>query len=226
MRVLLVEDDPGIRSVIERALREVGHAVDGYTRSDDALVGAELEPFDLLILDVMLPGSIDGIELCRRVRATKQDVPILILTALDSPRRRVEGLDAGADDYLVKPFHLVELLARVRALLRRAPHADPPQLSCGVLQLDPATMQVVNAGHTIDVTSREFAVLEYLMRSPDRVITRSELLDHLWDANYDGYSNVVASCIRRLRSKLTEHGGPDPISTRRGAGYILESRTS
>jgi DNA-binding response OmpR family regulator len=226
MRVLLVEDDPGIRSVIERALREASHAVDSFTRSDEALVAAELEPFDLLILDVMLPGSIDGIELCRRVRTGKPDVPILILTALDSPRRRVEGLDAGADDYLIKPFHLVELLARVRALLRRAPHADPPQLSSGALHLDPATMQVENAGHAITLTSREFAVLEYLMRSPDRVITRSELLDHLWDGNYDGYSNVVASCIRRLRHKLTEHGGSDPISTRRGTGYILESRTS
>ncbi|NQX11789.1 response regulator transcription factor [Microbacteriaceae bacterium VKM Ac-2855] len=225
MRVLLVEDDPGIRSIIERALREAGHAVDDYVRSDEALMAAELEPFDLLILDVMLPGSIDGIELCRRVRTTKLDVPILILTALDSPRRRVEGLDAGADDYLVKPFHLAELLARVRALLRRAPRADPPQLDSGVLHLNPATMTVENAGHGIALTSKEFAVLEYLMRSPDRVITRSELIDHLWDANYDGYSNVVASCIRRLRHKLTEHGGPDPISTRRGTGYILESRT-
>lgn len=225
MRILVVEDDPGIRSVIERALREAGHAVDGFTRSDEALVAAELEPFDLLILDVMLPGTIDGIELCRRVRMTKRDVPILILTALDSPRRRVEGLDAGADDYLIKPFHLVELLARVRALLRRAPHADPPELMSGTLRLDPATMRVTNEDRAIDLTSREFAVLEYLMRSPDRVITRSELLDHLWDANYDGYSNVVASCIRRLRHKLTEHGGPDPISTRRGTGYLLESRT-
>lgn len=226
MRILVVEDDSRIRSVIERALREAGHAVDGFGRSDEAIVAAELEPYDLLVLDVMLPGGMNGIEMCRRIRDSKPDVPILILTALDSPGRRVEGLDAGADDYLVKPFHLVELLARVRALLRRAPRADSPVLSAGAIRLDPASRRVQNGDREISLTGKEFAVLEYLLRSPGRVVTRSELIDHLWDANYDGYSNVVASSVRHLRRKLTAHGEADPIRTHRGAGYLLESDAS
>lgn len=221
MRILVAEDEPRLRSLLERVLRESGYAVDAYADGDSALFAAETDSVDLLILDIMLPGSIDGIEVCRRVRENDTNVPILMLTALDAPRHRVGGLDSGADDYLTKPFHLPELLARVRALLRRAPVAVAPVLTVGALSLDPAARTVHRAGRTIDLSAREFAVLELLMRNPDRVVSSSEFIDHAWDAHYDGYSNVVASTIRHVRGKLARPGQPDPIDTLRGSGYVL-----
>jgi DNA-binding response OmpR family regulator len=226
MRILVAEDDARLRSVLERALHESGYAVDACADGESALFALETDGADLLILDIMLPGELDGIEVCRRVRAAGRHVPILLLTALDAPRHRVGGLDAGADDYLVKPFHLPELLARVRALLRRAPVAVPPILVVGALELDPTRRVVRRAGREILLTAREFAVLELLMRSPGRVLTPSEFIDHAWDANYDGYSNVVASTIRHLRGKLHEPGKADPIANVRGAGYVLTEGAS
>lgn len=226
MRILVAEDEARLRSLIERALRESGYAVDAFPDGESALFAAETDSFDLLILDIMMPGDLDGIEVCKRVRATTSGVPILILTALDGPQHRVRGLDSGADDYLVKPFHLGELLARVRALLRRAPLAAAPVLQVGGLRMDPAAHTVTRDGRALEVTAREFAVLELFLRHPGRVLTASEFIEHAWDAQYDGYSNVVASAIRHLRGKLTSTGGVDPIVTVRGRGYLLDGGVS
>jgi len=222
MRILIAEDDPRLRSLLERALRESGYTVDAYADGAEALFAAETESYDLLALDVMMPG-VDGVEICRRLRAAGSGVPILVLTALDGLGHRVDGLDAGADDYLTKPFHLPELLARVRALLRRPAVAVAPVLRIGTLTLDPASRQVRREDRPVELTAREFSVLELLMRSPGRVVSTSEFIDHAWDVNYDGTSNVVASTIRHLRGKLRLPGREDPISTHRGAGYVLSA---
>lgn len=158
---------------------------------------------------------------CRRIRTLRTGVPILMLTALDGMRTKVEGLDAGADDYVVKPFHVAELLARVRALLRRSPSAHFPVLTAAGVSLDPATRTARRGSRSILLTAKEFAVLEYLLRNAGRIVSSSELIDHAWDNNYDGYSNVVQTYIRYLRQKLTEGGEPDVIETRRGAGYLI-----
>lgn len=221
MRILLAEDDPRLRSLLERALREHCYAVDAYADSDSALFAAETEPADLLILDIMLPGSLTGVEVCQRVREGNTDVPILLLTALDGPQHRVHGLDSGADDYLTKPFHLPELLARVRALLRRAPSGVAPVLQIGGLRLDPSSRSVTRDGQIVDLTAREFAALELLMRRAGAAVSASDFIDHAWDANYEGYSNVVASTIRHLRGKLALEGREDPIATLRGSGYSI-----
>ncbi|GAA1778779.1 response regulator transcription factor [Leucobacter iarius] len=223
MRILIAEDDARLRSVLERALRESGYVVDAHGDGPSALFAAETDGADLLILDIMLPGGIDGLEVCRRVRANDPGVPILLLTALDGTAHRVDGLDSGADDYLVKPFRLPELLARVRALLRRSALAVHPVLEVGELRLDPAARAVHCDGRPVDLTAREFAVLELLMRNPGRVLSASDFIDHAWDTNYEGYSNVVASTIRHLRGKLGEAGAADRIETRRGSGYVLEA---
>ncbi|GIG20045.1 DNA-binding response regulator [Cellulomonas chitinilytica] len=209
--------------MLVQALSESGYATDAAATGDEALEALQVEAYDAAVLDVMLPG-ISGIEVCRVVRADGSAVPILLLTALDATRHRVAGLDAGADDYLVKPFHLAELTARVRALLRRSPRTDPPQLQVGALRLDPATRVVAYAGDAVELTAKEFSVLEYLMRHPGRVVAVSELIDHAWDRNYDGGSNVVASTVRHLRGKLRT-SGPDPIVTVRGVGYRVGAAT-
>lgn len=223
MKVLVVEDSPGISSLVVRALREAGYLADCVADSDAAMEALELEVTDLLVLDVMIPGTLgNGMDLCRLIRSRGYDIPVLMLTALDSLGRKVEGLDAGADDYLVKPFHVAELLARVRALLRRPPVTQPAILCVGPLALDPATRTASRGGRLIDLTPKEFAVLEYLMRNPNRVVSASELIEHAWDNDYDGTSNVVPSYIRYLRQKLALSGEIDLIETRRGAGYVLQ----
>lgn len=175
-----------------------------------------------MVLDLMLPGLAGGgMEVCRRIRLLDSDMPVLMLTALDSVHHRVGGLDAGADDYLVKPFHVEELLARIRALLRRSPTAHLPTLTAQGVTLVPATQQAARAGRVIDLTAKEYAVLEYLMRNAGRIVSSSELIDHAWDSNYDGFSNVVQTYIRYLRKKLSLPGEPDIIQTRRGAGYLI-----
>jgi DNA-binding response OmpR family regulator len=222
MRVLVIEDDRLIASSIAQMLREAGYAVDV---AHDALGGLrlfEIEPIDLVTIDVRLPGLPDGgIEVCRRIRAASSDLPILMLTAIDSPASTVLALDAGADDYLTKPFHIAELLARVRALLRRAPRAGAADLAVGSLRLDPATRSVERLGHRVELTAKEFAVLDYLMRNAGEIVSASDLIDHAWDSNYDGYSNVVQTYIRYLRRKLALPGEPDPIVTFRGSGYSI-----
>lgn len=222
MKILVVEDDRGIAAVVRRTLTESGYSADLAATGDGALERFELEAYDLVILDLLLPGlEGGGLEVCRRIRGRNSDIPILMLTALDSVRTRVAGLDAGADDYLVKPFHLVELLARVRALLRRAPKAQTPVLEVGGLSLDPATRTANRAGRTIALTAKEFNVLDYLMRNVGRIVSSSELIDHAWDSNFDGYSNVVPTYIRYLRRKLNGPGEPDLIQTRKGVGYVI-----
>ena len=222
MRILIVEDDTRLADVVRRAMSEAGYAADVAHDGPAALEAFEIESYDLVVLDLMLPGIVGGgMEVCRVIRRHSSDVPILMLTALDSPRRTVEGLDAGADDYLVKPFHLSELLARVRALMRRAPRADAPVLEARGVTLSPATRTAHRAGRTIPLTAKEYAVLEYLMRNAGHVVSSSQLIDHAWDTNYQGVSNVVQTYIRYLRVKLAEPGLPDVIETRRGSGYLI-----
>lgn len=224
MKLLVVEDDVRIADVVRRTLVEAGYAVDVTHTAPAAVEAFEIETYDLVVLDLMLPGlPRGGMDVCARIRELNQDIPVLMLTALDSARKRVEGLDAGADDYLVKPFHLVELVARVRALLRRAPRAHAPILTAHGVTLNPATRQATRAGRTIALTAKEFAVLEYLMRNLGQIISATELINHAWDSNYEGYSNVVQTYIRYLRQKLTLPGETEIIQTRRGAGYIIEA---
>lgn len=222
MKILVVEDDPRIADVIRRTLAESGYAVDVAASAPAGIEAFEIDSYDLVVLDLMLPGLPDGgMGVCRGIRATSNDVPILMLTALDSMRSKVQGLDAGADDYLVKPFHLVEFVARVRALLRRSPHALPPILSAQGVTLIPATHTAVRAGRMIPLTPKEFAVLEYLMSNAGTIVSATDLIDHAWDSNYEGFSNVVQTYIRYLRQKLVAPGEPDIIETRRGAGYLI-----
>ncbi|MEC5185646.1 DNA-binding response OmpR family regulator [Cryobacterium sp. MP_3.1] len=222
MKLLVVEDDVRIADVVRRTLQEAGYAVDVVHTAPAGVEAFEIETYDLIVLDLMLPGlPRGGMDVCARIRDLNQDIPILMLTALDSTRKRVEGLDAGADDYLVKPFHLVELLARVRALLRRAPRAQAPILRAQGVTLDPATRTATRNGRIIVLTAKEFAVLEYLMRNAGHIISSSELITHAWDSNYEGYSNVVQTYIRYVRQKLTISGEVEIIETRRGAGYVI-----
>jgi DNA-binding response OmpR family regulator len=222
MKLLVVEDDVRIADVVRRTLTEAGYAVDVAHTAPAGVEAFEIESYDLVILDLLLPGlPRGGMDVCARIRQLNHDIPILMLTALDTARKRVEGLDAGADDYLVKPFHLAELLARVRALLRRAPRALPAILRVHGVSLDPATRTAERAGRTIVLTAKEFSVLEYLMRNAGQIISASELIDHAWDSNYEGYSNVVQTYVRYLRRKLTLPGETEIIETRRGAGYVI-----
>jgi len=222
MKLLLVEDDFAIADVIRRSLTESGYAVDVAATAPAGVEAFEIETYDLVVLDLMLPGMPGGgMAVCARIRELNDHVPILMLTAIDSTQKRVAGLDAGADDYLVKPFHLAELLARVRALLRRAPHSHAPILRSQGLSLDPATRTATRSGRSIPLTAKEFAVLEYLMRNSGHIVSASELITHAWDSNYEGYSNVVQTYIRYLRRKLTLPGEHEIIETRRGAGYLI-----
>ncbi|CAN5190878.1 response regulator transcription factor [soil metagenome] len=224
MRVLVVEDDPAIRRSLAQTLREAGYAVDLAADAADGLRAFMIEPIDVAVLDVRLPGMpCGGIELCRRIREISPEVPILMLTAIDSAASKVQGLDAGADDYLTKPFHIEELLARVRALLRRAPRARAETVAVRTMQLEPSTRSVIRLGRRIELTAKEYAVLDYLMRNAGTIVSGSDLIDHAWDSNYEGYSNVVQTYIRYLRRKLTIHGQPDPITTFRGSGYSIDA---
>lgn len=218
MRLLLVEDDPSLARVIERGLSEEGHAVDHAGTLAGASEAAAVNDYDLLVLDLGLPDG-DGTELCRQMRSSGSGTPILMLTARDGISDRVRGLDAGADDYLTKPFAYPELAARVRALLRRPKDASAPILESGDVRLDPAAHTVWRGAIMVPLTPREFSLLEYLLRHPDEVCRREDLLEHVWDANYDGLSNVVDVHIANLRRKLDMPGSPDPIETVRGVGY-------
>ncbi|CAN5371030.1 response regulator transcription factor [soil metagenome] len=227
MKILVIEDDAQIADVVRRTLAEAGYATHVAHDAPSGIEAFESDAsYDLVVLDLMLPGiEGGGLEVCRRIRQLNSGVPVLMLTALDSMRTKVAGLDAGADDYVVKPFHLVELLARVRALLRRSPHAQAPLLMAKGVVLNPATRSATRGPRAIPLTAKEFAVLEYLMRNAGRIVSSSELIDHAWDSNYDGYSNVVQTYIRYLRQKLTLPGEVEIIETRRGAGYVIEADT-
>jgi two-component system copper resistance phosphate regulon response regulator CusR len=223
MRILVVEDQRNVARVVAKGLREQGYAVDVSYDGAEASERLELETYDLAILDLMLPG-LDGIEVCRRLRERGATTPVLMLTARDDKASRIEGLDTGADDYLTKPFDFDELLARVRALLRRAPVYVPSSLVIGDLVLDATRHVATRAGRPVELTAKEFSVLEYLMRNPGRIVSREELSAHVWDERFDPFSNVIEVYIGRLRKKIDGESDVKLIHTRRGAGYLLEPR--
>jgi two-component system, OmpR family, response regulator len=216
MRLLVVEDEADLRRGLEQALREEGYAVDGAWDGADALYKAETWEYDAIVLDIMLPG-LDGWEILRRLREKKK-VPVLLLTARDGVRDRVRGLDLGAEDYLVKPFDLGELLARVRALIRRAAGEPNPVVTLGPVAVNTAARTVTVAGREAELTAREYALLEYLVRRRGVVVSRTELYDHLFAEEDESYSNLLDVHVCNVRRKL----GKDFIQTRRGHGYVVE----
>jgi two-component system OmpR family response regulator len=218
MRVLVVEDEVKMGGLLRRGLTEEGHAADVARTGDDALWMAAATEYDAIVLDVMLPGR-NGFEVCRELRERGVWSPVLMLTARDAVRDRVEGLDAGADDYLAKPFAFAELLARLRALARRGAAERPTVLEAGDLRLDPATRVVRRGDEEIPLSAKEFALLETFMRRPGEVLTRSQLLEHVWDFDYENRSNVVDVYVRYLREKVDRPFGRDSIETVRGVGY-------
>ena len=220
MRVLVIEDHIRMGDLIERGLQEEGYAVDRTSTGEEGAWLASGNAYDAIILDVVLPGM-DGLETCRQIRAKEQWAPVLMLTARDGVDDRVLGLDSGADDYLTKPFSFVELLARLRALIRRGVGQRPPSLKVGDLELDPARHSVVRGSTPITLTAKEFALLEYLMRRKGEVLSRTQLIEHVWDFAFDSDSNVVDVYIRYLREKIDRPFGRDSIETIRGAGYRL-----
>jgi two-component system, OmpR family, response regulator len=222
LRTLIIEDELRMASLIRRGLSKEGLAVDVARSGEDALWMAPAREYDAIVLDVMLPG-IDGFETCRRLREGGVWAPILMLTARDSIEDRVAGLDTGADDYLVKPFAFAELLARLRALARRGEHERPSVLEVGDLRLDPATRRVWRDSTEIQLSAKEFALLETFMRRPDEVLTRLDLLDHAWDFAYENRSNVVDVYVRHLRMKIDVPFGRRSLETIRGTGYRLRA---
>ncbi|HKW57450.1 MAG TPA: response regulator transcription factor [Candidatus Acidoferrum sp.] len=222
MRILLVEDDPGVRRFVVKGLREQAYAVDTASNGEEALYQADINDYDVIILDVMIPPP-DGFEVCRRLRKAGKRMPILILTARDAVEDRVSGLDRGADDYLTKPFEFRELLARLRALLRRTVELKPPRLNVADLVLDTAEQSAMRAGHVIDLTHKEYALLEYLVRNAGRVVSRSDIAEHVWDETFDPFSNLIEVYVNRLRRKIDPEGSAALLQTRRGAGYILKA---
>jgi two-component system response regulator MprA len=219
MRVLVADDDPDIVSFVKRGLVYEGYEVDTAADGWETLEKARLSPPDLVILDVMMPG-IDGIEVAKRLRQSGK-IPVLMLTARGTVADKVAGLDSGADDYLVKPFDFDELLARIRALLRRGETDDARTLQFSDITLDRAAMEVSRGGHPIALTAQEFKLLEFLMRHPRQVLKREQIYEHAWGYDFAGESNVIEVYIRYLRSKLEADGGPRLIQTVRGAGYVL-----
>jgi two-component system OmpR family response regulator len=220
MRALVVEDGSKMAALLRRGLQEEGFAVDVAANGEDgSWLGAEND-YDVILLDVMLP-DVDGFEVCRRLRAADRWAPILMLTARDGVQDRVAGLDAGADDYLTKPFSFDELFARVRALLRRGPSERPPVLAVGDLSLDPATRRVSRGDEVVDLTPKEFGLLELFLRHSGEALSRTRILEHVWDFAYDGDSNVVDVYVRYLRQKIDRPFGRRSIETVRGVGYRL-----
>lgn len=222
MRILVVDDDKNLCCTIKRGLEENAFAVDCVHNGDDGLYYASSTPYDLIILDVMMPLK-SGFEVCRELRLKKDDTPVLMLTAKDEIEDRVTGLDLGADDYLIKPFDFSELLARIRALLRRKGKSRSPKLKIGDLSLNTVTREVRWKGNLVELTTKEFVILQYLMRNPDAVVTRSMIEAHAWDYDFDSISNLVDVYIRRIRQKIDPEAGKKIITTVRGAGYRMQT---
>jgi DNA-binding response OmpR family regulator len=221
MRILVLEDDHQMAGVLKRGLQEQGYAVDVAHAGAVGLAMAESEPYDLVVLDVMLP-ELDGLAVCRRLRTQHRNMPVLMLTARDTVDDRVAGLDSGADDYVVKPFAFRELLARVRALLRRDDLSKDPILRAADLEVNTLTREVYRAGRSVELTSKEYAVLEYFLRHPNQVLTRTQIAEHVWDYDFVAMSNVVDVYIRYLRRKLSDDSEPRLLRTIRGTGYQLK----
>jgi len=222
MRILVVEDEKKLANLLARGLREEGYAADLADRGEEALWMAHAVSYDAIVLDVMLPG-LDGFAVCRRLRQEGVWSPVLMLTARDEVDDRVVGLDAGADDYLTKPFSFEELLARLRSLTRRAPVERPPVLAVGGLRLDPAAHRAWRGDTELDLSAKEFALLELFMRRPGAVLTRGRLLEGAWDIAFESRSNVVDVYVRYLREKIDRPFGCDSIETVRGVGYRLKA---
>lgn len=220
MRILLVEDDARIARFLAQGLREQTYAVDVTADGEDALYKASVNDYDAVILDVMLPGR-DGFEVCRELRATGSTLPVIMLTARDALQDRINGLDNGADDYLTKPFEVAELLARLRALLRRGHVVRPASLTIADLVIDTRAHLVMRRSQRIELTAKEYALLEYLAREQGRVLGRAEIAEHVWDENFDPLSNLIDVNINRLRRKIDDGFSVPLIHTRRGEGYML-----
>jgi two-component system, OmpR family, response regulator len=218
MRILVVDDERTLALALKRGLQAEGASVDIALSGTDGLWMAQENPYDALVLDIMLPG-INGFEICNRLRQDNNWTPILMLTAKDGEMDEAEALDAGADDYLTKPFSYVVLQARLRALLRRGAKERPPILTVGDLTLDPAARRCERAGSEINLTPREFSILEYLMRHRDEVVSKRDVLDHVWDYDFEGDANIVEVYVRYLRNKIDRPFGRHAIETVRGAGY-------
>jgi two-component system copper resistance phosphate regulon response regulator CusR len=224
MRLLLVEDEIDAARMLARGLREQSYAVDLAHDGDEAVRKLHASPYDAVILDIMLPRR-DGISVCRQMRAEGLATPVLMLTALDQVQHRIQGLDSGADDYLTKPFDFGELLARVRALLRRGPALQDPVLAVGDLVLDTRERTARRGGRRIELTAKEYGLLEYLMRRQGEVVGRADISEHVWEETYDPFSNLIEVYVQRLRRKLEADGESKLIHTRRGEGYQLSAVT-
>ncbi|HSS21268.1 MAG TPA: response regulator transcription factor [Pyrinomonadaceae bacterium] len=223
MRILLVEDEPRMANVIAKGLRESTYAVDIADDGDAALYQASINDYDLILLDVLLPHR-DGFEVCRDLRARGNKTPILMLTARADIDDRITGLDAGADDYLTKPFSFRELLARVRALLRRDPRLSPDVFEIDDLVIDSASHRVSRADKEIQLTAKEYALLEHLARHAGKLVSRAEIAAHVWDDSFDPFSNTIEVYVNRLRKKIDDKQATKLLHTRRGEGYILEAQ--
>jgi DNA-binding response OmpR family regulator len=221
VRILLIEDEHKIAQAIKNGLTQENYAVDLEYDADSGLGAALNENYDVMIIDRMLPGSIEGLDICRKVRQAKIHTPILLLTAKDQTKDKVEGLNAGADDYLVKPFSFEELLARVRALMRRPAESAGAVLSVGDLSLNPVTFEVSRAAKKIDLSAKEFALLEYMMRNSNRVLTKDNIISHVWDFDSDVLPNTVEVYVGYLRNKIDKPFRKKLLHTQRGFGYIL-----
>ena len=221
MKILLVEDDADLAQFIRKGLKEEHYVVDVAADGEAGLALALDNSYDLMILDIMLP-KLDGLTLCRRVRDKGISTPVLLLTARNTLETKVSGFDTGADQFMPKPFAFAELLARIRALLRRGSSQQITQLQAADLRLDPASHRVWRAGQEISLTNKEYALLEFLLRNKNRVLTRTAIIEHVWDISYDPMTNIVDAHIRALRAKIDRDFSPPLIATVRGAGYMLE----
>jgi DNA-binding response OmpR family regulator len=221
VRILLVEDEPAAARVLAKGLREQAYAVDVADDGREALFQASINDYDAIVLDVMLPGQ-DGLSVCRALRESGSAVPVIMLTARDAVDARINGFDVGADDYLTKPYDFRELVARLRALIRRGRRPLlPERLTAGPLALDARSRRVWVRGIEVTLTGKEYALLEFLLHNAGAVVSRADIAEHVWDEHYDPLSNIVDVYIQRLRKKLDEPGGPSVIRTRRGEGYQL-----
>ena len=223
MRILVVEDERRLASFLSNGLRESGYAVDTAYDGEEAVHLGRSGVYDVILLDILLPKQ-SGFEVIRQLRAAGSQTPILCLTARDQPSDKVTGLDLGADDYLAKPFDFAELLARVRALLRRSPQVAPATLRCADLELDPATRRVCRADEPIDLTPREYSLLEFLMRRAETIVTRAAIIEGVWDMNFDSLTNVLDVLVNRLRVKVDRPFGQPLIHTVRSVGYVLSAK--